>query len=214
MRHLRIFLLIVPLVLLLALTAQPPAALAGFTSTPTVPVTATPGPSIDLSNFPNLEFIKSANTSVVNVADRVTFNILVRNSSTVAAPNITVLDTLASQLTFVSAATSQGTFSVSGQDVLFTIGTVGPQTTVTLTITAWVNSLAQPPAAINNTAVLSASGVPIISSNLTSLQTVPSALPETGQTPMASFGLTLLLALGVMFLPLAGLLWAKRRIGR
>jgi len=214
MRYSRILLFLVPLVLLLALAVQPPAALAGFTPTPTVPATSTPGPSIDLSTFPNLEFIKSANASVVNVADRVTFNIIVRNPSTIAAPNITVMDTLAAQLTFISATTTQGSFSVSGQDVLFTLGTVGPQTTVTLTITARVNNLAQPPATINNTAVLSTNGVPVISSNLTALQTVPGALPETGQTPAASFGLTLLLAVVAMFLPLAGLLWAKRRASR
>jgi hypothetical protein len=62
--------------------------------------------------------------------------------------------------------------------------------------------------------VLSTSGVPVISSNLTALQTVPGVLPETGQSPAASLGLTLLLAIGVMFLPLAGLLWMKRRTSR
>lgn len=214
MRYLRVISLILPLVLLAALAVRPPAVLAGFTSTPTSSAvtpgpTTTPGPGIP-PTFPSLEFNKSVGPAVANVGDLVTYSIVVRNPSYVEAANVTILDVLAPELTFVSATTTQGTFNVLRQDVFFTIGTINPQVTVTLTITARLNSLAKPPAAINNTAVLSTNGVPLTSSNMATLQTVPGVLPETGQVPAPSLGLTLL-ALSLMFLPLAGWLWAKRR---
>ncbi|MBL8044960.1 MAG: DUF11 domain-containing protein [Anaerolineales bacterium] len=213
MRHLRVLSLILPLVLLTALAVRPPAVLAGFTSTPTVPpVVSTPNPGIP-PTFPSLEFTKSVSPAVANIGDSVTYTIIVRNPSFVEAPNVTILDVLVPELTFVSATTTQGTFSVLRQDVFFTIGTINPQVTVTLTITARLNSLVNPPAVINNTAVLSTNGVPLTSSNMATLQTVPGVLPETGQTPMPSLALTLL-AVGLMFLPLAGMLWAKRRMSR
>jgi uncharacterized repeat protein (TIGR01451 family) len=213
MRQLRVLSLILPLVLLAALAVRPPAVLAGFTSTPTVPpVVSTPNPGIP-PTFPSLEFTKSVSPAVANIGDLVTYTIIVRNPSFVDAPNVTILDVLAPELTFVSATTTQGTFSVLRQDVFFTIGTINPQVTVTLTLTARLNSLVNPPAVINNTAVLSTNGVPLTSSNMATLQTVPGTLPETGQTPPPSLTITLL-AVGMMLLPLAGVLWAKRRMSR
>jgi uncharacterized repeat protein (TIGR01451 family) len=155
-----------------------------------------------------------ANVAAVQVGDTVTYNIVVRNPSNTVAVGVSVKDTLAQALTFVSATTSLGTFTVNGQEVYFAIGDINPGLTVNLTITAQVNVLGQPPAAIANVAVLSSHDTPITSSNISSLQTVPGALPETGETPPVSVALTLLLAVGAMLLPLAGVLWAKRRSSR
>jgi uncharacterized repeat protein (TIGR01451 family) len=69
--------------------------------------------------------------------NNVTYTVTVTNGSASNPANGVVLtDTLGANLSFVSATTTQGTFSQSGGVVTFTVGTIGVSGSVTMTITA------------------------------------------------------------------------------
>src|SRR5205085_1434578 len=66
----------------------------------------------------------------------VTYNITVTNAGPASASSTILTDTLPAILNFTSAATSQGSFSVSGGVVTFTLGTIAANGTVTASVTA------------------------------------------------------------------------------
>ena len=66
----------------------------------------------------------------------VTYNITVTNAGPAAATSTTLTDTLSSTLNFKSATSSQGTFTVSGGVVTFSVGTIAAGGTVTASVTA------------------------------------------------------------------------------
>ena len=71
-----------------------------------------------------------------NEGDIVTYNITVTNAGPSSASSTTLTDTLTSILNFKSATTSQGTFTVSGGVVTFSLGTIAANGTVTASVTA------------------------------------------------------------------------------
>jgi uncharacterized repeat protein (TIGR01451 family) len=99
-----------------------------------------------------------------NEGDTVTYNITVTNAGPSSASVTTLTDTLPSVLNFKSATTSQGTFTVSGGLVTFSLGTIPANGTVTASVTAQavedgsasntvsVSSSSPDPNAANNTA--------------------------------------------------------------
>jgi uncharacterized repeat protein (TIGR01451 family) len=66
----------------------------------------------------------------------VTYNITVTNAGPASASSVSLTDTLASIFSFKSATTSQGTFSVSGGVVTFSLGTIASGGTATASVTA------------------------------------------------------------------------------
>ena len=66
----------------------------------------------------------------------VTYNITVTNAGPAGASAVVLTDTLPSILNYTSATSSQGTFSVSGGVVTFSVGTVAVNGTVTASVTA------------------------------------------------------------------------------
>src|SRR5262249_52947209 len=68
--------------------------------------------------------------------NNLTYTIVVTSSGPDSAPGTVLTDTLGAKLKFVSATTSQGTFTQSGGTVTFNIGTLANGGTVTATITA------------------------------------------------------------------------------
>jgi uncharacterized repeat protein (TIGR01451 family) len=68
--------------------------------------------------------------------DPLTYTLTVTNAGPDAAQNVSLIDALGGNLTFVSATTSQGTFAQSGGVILFDLGTIGAGQVVTATVNA------------------------------------------------------------------------------
>jgi uncharacterized repeat protein (TIGR01451 family) len=91
------------------------------------------GPSTDLA----VTNVGSAPS--VNEGDNITYTVTVTNKdATNSGTGVVLTDTVGSNLSYVpgSATTTQGTISQSGSVVTFTIGTIAPGATDTLTVTA------------------------------------------------------------------------------
>jgi hypothetical protein len=94
--------------------------------------------------------------------------------------------------------------------VNFNLLTLAAGASATCTVRVRVNDNVQPPNAVVNTAILTSSGIVIQTSNQVTLRTVPGELPQTGFGPQTDVGLTALLAVLAMSLPL-GAWWLYRR---
>ena len=109
----------------------------------TASATETPQQAADLL------LIKSVSDATPNVGDQIVYTITVFDAGPDAATGVQVTDLLPAGLTFVSATPSQGSYdNVSG---VWTVGTVSPGVSQTLSITATVVS----PAAQTNTGTIS-----------------------------------------------------------
>jgi uncharacterized repeat protein (TIGR01451 family) len=91
-----------------------------------------PAPSADL------RITATASNSTPNVGDRVTFTDTLTNNGPDQATGVTAADALPAGLTFVSAMPSVGTYNPATG--AWTVGTVAPNSTATLAITATVAS--------------------------------------------------------------------------
>jgi uncharacterized repeat protein (TIGR01451 family) len=99
----------------------------------------------------DLAATKTPSTATPGVGTNFTWTVTLSNAGPDAATNVTVQDALPAGVTFVSSATSQGTYN-SGTGV-WTIGTVSPGSPKTLAIT--VTAVAAPPTTLTNTASVS-----------------------------------------------------------
>jgi uncharacterized repeat protein (TIGR01451 family) len=68
--------------------------------------------------------------------NNLTYTFTVTSAGPDAAPSTVLTDTLGANLTFVSATTSQGTFTQSGSTVTFNLGTIANGGSATVTVTA------------------------------------------------------------------------------
>jgi uncharacterized repeat protein (TIGR01451 family) len=90
-----------------------------------------------VNNNPNADLAVSiSGPGSANEGDTVTYNITVTNAGPSSASGVTLTDTLPSNLNYKSATASQGTFSVAGGVVTFSVGTVASGGTVTASVTA------------------------------------------------------------------------------
>jgi uncharacterized repeat protein (TIGR01451 family) len=88
------------------------------------------GPSADLA-------VANSGPGNANEGDQIVYTVTVTNNDTTnSGTGVVLTDTLGANLSFVSATTSQGSFSQSGSVVTFSLGTLAPGVTATLTITA------------------------------------------------------------------------------
>jgi uncharacterized repeat protein (TIGR01451 family) len=208
-----------------ALTLAAPApVLAGLTPTPTEtptaplpprPPTATPGAAATpLPIVLDPLITKRANLQQAQVGDLVDFTITATNPNDVPVDNVVVVDPLSLLVDFISATTTQGTFTFdpATNTLVFTIGTMAPHQEVVITVQTRVNDFGQPPDLISNTATLTSSATPsTVSSSVVIVQLVPGLLPGAGVAPEPSPWPSLILAALAASLPL--LFWraARRR---
>ena len=119
----------------------------GVTST----VTTTINPSFDLT------VTKSDGVTSVQIGQNLVYTIVVTNSGPSTATNVLVTDTFpTTQLTFVSATSSSGTFTNNNGSVTGTIASLASGATATITITGTVKNDVPNGTAINNSVVVSA----------------------------------------------------------
>jgi uncharacterized repeat protein (TIGR01451 family) len=81
--------------------------------------------------------VATSGTTTANEGDQVTYTVTVTNTDSAnSGTGVVLTDTLGANLTYVSATTSQGTFSQSGGVVTFNVATLAPGASATLTVTA------------------------------------------------------------------------------
>lgn len=85
-------------------------------------------------------FSKQTSAGSAGPGATVTYDLMIFNSGDVAATNVTGTDTLPGNVTFAAASTSSGTISHTGGIVVWDVGTVAANTTVTATVTVTVDS--------------------------------------------------------------------------
>lgn len=90
-----------------------------------------------VNNNPNADLAVSiSGPGTANEGNSVTYNITVTNAGPADATGVILTDTLPSILSYQSATASQGTFSVSGGVVTFSLGTIAANGTATASVTA------------------------------------------------------------------------------
>lgn len=115
---------------------------------------ATPLVARDTSEFSevraDLALAMTASADAVFVGQEFTYTLVVTNVGPFPAVNVTVVDTLPANNSFVSATTEQGAFSVAGQIVTFNVGTLAVGASVTATVVVRANA----PGSLANTATI------------------------------------------------------------
>ncbi|MBX3084484.1 MAG: DUF11 domain-containing protein [Anaerolineae bacterium] len=155
------------------LSTQTPTSTGTFTATPNVVVV---DPAIT----------KSGDPSVVQPGEIVTFTLTATNRGTAPATNVVVQDQIPSDVfQVISATTQQGTYQISGNTVVFFIGTLNPGQVVVMTIVTRVSDTVVPPIDVTNTVVLTYNEGP--SRTITASTTIHVVknltLPNTGERP-------------------------------
>jgi uncharacterized repeat protein (TIGR01451 family) len=150
----------------------------------TVSLTVSPTAEADLS------VLKTVDNPTPNVGDLITFIVTLTDVGPDDATNVELTDVLPAGLAFVTATPSQGTYDPSSG--LWTVGTVSPGGSQTLSLTAKVDS----PAALTNTGSIihadqfdpdpanntaSATETPL-QADLSVLKTVSNPTPNVGDT--------------------------------
>ena len=111
--------------------------------------------------------------------EHITWTITVVNNGSVGASDVVVTDTLPAELAVLSASTSRGTYSISGQTVTFNIGTLGAFESVTMQIVTRV--LSNPASGfVANTATVAGGGQ---TDSTTATINLVTRLPSTGYSP-------------------------------
>jgi len=119
------------------------------------------GPPADLS-------VTNTGTTTVAEGANAVYTIKVTNNSATAATGVVLNDTLGANLRYVSATTSQGSFSQSNGVVTFNLGTIPGGGVATLTVTA---KALEDGTVTNSASVTSTSGDPNTSNNSASANT-------------------------------------------
>lgn len=103
--------------------------------------TATAKVSVNSENpQTTLSITKTANVQTVFVGDNLIYTITVKNTGSAVATNVTFTDNLPPEVQFVSATTTQGTITNTGNNVLGNLDDIPGGATVTITIVTLVIS--------------------------------------------------------------------------
>jgi len=190
-----------------AIQSGTPLVTATSTSSPTVTPT-----SVSSTNVPPTTQNTRAADPVLSMAadpqlaepgEIVTFTITIINHGDMPATNVIVSDPLESALQIGSAAASQGIFTINGQSVLFTVGSINPAQTVTLKVLTHVRGNVVPPMDVINTVRLdyvqgSRRIMPV------TVHITRGNLPATGEHPYDAPDVLLPLVVGGLLVSLLG----------
>ena len=165
------------------------AAFAPLIIVDTVP----PQPPVTTSNTSaNPTLTKSVNPPFAQPGETVTWTVVVGNPTGQVLTNLTVTDTMPAELSIVSANGDLGTATVNGQAITYSIPSLNPNQSSTLTVTAQVRATASVPFELTNLACVNGS----ICDSATVLSITQ--LPATGQSPYSNVRQLLVLLVGVV----------------
>jgi uncharacterized repeat protein (TIGR01451 family) len=120
------------------------------------------------ANSADMAIVKTATPSpTVAEGDILTYSLVVTNNGPASATNVTVIDSLPSAVTYLSATSTAGTCSEANATVTCLLGTMANAATATVTIV----TLAGMPSIVSNTATVSADQTDPNLNNNTSTQT-------------------------------------------
>ena len=126
------------------------------TSTNVVPLLTTNTASATVvvanANSADVAIVKTATPNPVTEGTPLTYTLTVTNNGPASATNVTVVDTLPSVLTYLSANTTQGSCSEAGGSVTCLLGTMANAGTATITIL----TIPGTPGIVSNTATVAA----------------------------------------------------------
>jgi uncharacterized repeat protein (TIGR01451 family)/MYXO-CTERM domain-containing protein len=180
------------------------ATLAVITGTPTEPPTRTPTntPTVgtptatkiptkkpETPRFADPAITKSVSVGEARIGDEVTFTLNVTNLGNETAANVMVNDPVADYLDILETTTTRGDVSVSGRNIVVTIGDVAPGDQVSIRLRTRVNERAQPPGGRNAATVSTTSPGDDPSNNFSEVTftigaaPTPTATPELQQSP-------------------------------
>ncbi len=157
-------------------------------------ITSTPvSTTINCGGAPSLNIQKTASTQNVVRGGQMTYTLTVTNSGNQAAQNVTVTDNLPNlnngSIVVGNIQQTQGTCSVAGGTVSCALGTVNPNSTVTITIPVTVGSVndtCSTSSNITNSATLYATGQNSQTSNSVSTSVTCPGSPNLNITKSAS----------------------------
>jgi len=158
--------------------------------------------------------VKLADLTLALPGENVTFTLTATNRGNAPATNVTVADQIPSDIFVVlSASTTKGSYSINGNDVLFTIGTLNPGEIVTMTIRTRVRGDVRPPVDAVNVAVLRYSeGGPRTVTSSATVRITSGSLPATGFPPPEPPYGWILVGLGASLLIIVAWFVNKRRV--
>ena len=137
--------------------------------------------------------LKSASVSQAAPGEQVVFHITASNPYATTLDNVVIADPLNSTFVYVSSTQSQGTsaFDSTTNSVIFTLGSIAPGTSVSMSITVSIAGTAAPGSTINNVAQMSYTGGAIqtsaaapvaIIARVTTLTATPTVIPTSTAT--------------------------------
>jgi uncharacterized repeat protein (TIGR01451 family) len=103
--------------------------------------------SANLSQFATALVV---NPTVQDIGKTIIYSLTFSNTGTIPATNVVISSLIPSSLTYISASTSIGSSTTGTNPVLFTIGTLAPGASVTLSLTVEINNNAIPGSTIDN----------------------------------------------------------------
>jgi len=174
---------------------------AGNTATALLTVKAPDAPALGVADP---VIVKRIDPALALPGENVNYTITVTNTGNAPAVAVIVTDPVPNPLTVVSATASRGTFTITGQNVVFNVGSVNPGDVITLTVTARVRPDAPTPLDVINVATLTWPGgtrTSSATSGSATLRITRGQLPRTGEHPEqegSSSAPILLLGFGVV----------------
>jgi uncharacterized repeat protein (TIGR01451 family) len=175
---------------------------------PTTTISPTATPSVIVIDP---AITKLGDPSLALPGETVVFRLTATNNGTAAATNVVVDDQLPNDFfTPISATTTKGTFTITGNEVKFFIGTLNPGETVIMTITTRVKDTAPTPASAVNVVTLTSDNG-IIRTGTATVRITRGSLPATGEKPETQLPLIPLVIGGGLLIVAAGAFVMRRR---
>ena len=177
----------ITITVLVALTAPPTvtntATVAGGGETNTANDTATDVANVLPPTDADMAITKTASPNPVLQGNALTYTLGVTNNGPAIATNVTVTDTLPTQVSYVSATSTQGTCSQAGGTVTCSVGamTSGATATITITVTAVIRG------SVTNTASVSATQPDPVTGNNSNSNSPPTLIISPTRVRIESF---------------------------